>query len=117
MARILIADDDLLILTLLQEILDDAGHEAISVSTGLEVEKILAQQPVDLLLTDIFMPDREGIETIMLTRKAYPDLPILAMSSNSDYLRMANKLGADAILAKPVNEDELLQLLDRLLKP
>jgi CheY-like chemotaxis protein len=116
MARILIADDDLLILTLLQAILDDAGHEVISVSTGLEVEKVLARQPVDLLLTDIFMPDREGIETIMLTRQAYPQLPIIAMSSNADYLRMANKLGANDILAKPIEEQALLQLLERLLQ-
>jgi CheY-like chemotaxis protein len=115
MKRILVADDDELILSLIGEALNAVGYEVIGVSSGVGVEKVLSGTPVDLLITDIFMPDREGIETIMMTRKGFPELPILAVSSDANYLRMAVKLGASDIIDKPVDVKKLQQQVAQLL--
>ena len=75
----------------------------------------------DLLITDIFMPEMEGLETIREARARQPDLPIIAMSGfafeERDYLGIAEKFGAMATLRKPFRPAELIDLVDRLLAP
>jgi len=83
------------------------------------LEKYLSTKP-DLIITDIVMPEKEGIEMIMTVRDADPEIPILAISGgnlgNADsYLKMADKLGASATLSKPFSNNDILGALDELL--
>ena len=79
------------------------------------------QEPADLLITDIFMPDVEGLETIREIRRLRPDMPIIAISGvdfeGGDYLGVARKFGAVATLKKPFLPADLLELVSRVLSP
>ncbi|MEO5338370.1 MAG: response regulator [Magnetospirillum sp. WYHS-4] len=105
MARILVIDDDPRIRLLIRRILEGDGHaveEAGNGSAGVDKQCVT---PFDLVITDIVMPDQEGVETIRVLKRRFPALPIVAMSGGGggslDYLEMARKMGASAVLAKP----------------
>ena len=120
MARILIIDDEELARYAVRKILTGAGHdvtEADTGSTGLELQR---KTPFDLVITDIVMPEKEGIETIMDLKKEFPDTPIVAISGGgrlgpTDYLNMSSQLGARQTLAKPFSRDDLLSAVDTCL--
>ena len=119
MARILVIDDEPQIRDWITRILQRATHEVLQAGDGEEGLKMFRTfQPV-LVITDLVMPDREGIETIRAMRREAPDIRIIAMSGGGSmpgtYLRMASQLGADATLAKPFRMRELLRTIDRLL--
>jgi PAS domain S-box-containing protein len=101
--RVLIVDDEAGMRELLRETLTAAGYEVIACENGTKAITYLAEEPVDLLITDLVMPGQEGIETIAQARREYPQLKILAISgfSGGEYLRMAKVLGANETLAKP----------------
>jgi CheY-like chemotaxis protein len=116
MSKILLADDEEVLRGLLIAMLETDGHEVTGVANGTEILKAVAtvQPPFDLLVTDLIMPDREGIETIMELRKKHPTLRIIAMSGGGrsgaqNYLKLALKLGASAVLEKPFDRDELIR--------
>jgi CheY-like chemotaxis protein len=118
MAEILIIDDDAQMRRLITRILKSAGHhvrEAANGSTGL---KRFGEARPALVVTDIFMPEKEGIETIRLLRQQAPDLPILVISGSGlkDYLNFAMQLGATAALPKPFSANELLETVTRLVE-
>jgi CheY-like chemotaxis protein len=119
MAQILIIDDDRLMRRLIIRILQGAGHAVCEAEDGrCGVELFRRQQPA-LVITDIVMPEMEGIETIQLLRHASPTVPIIAISGGSEpiYLRAATELGATASLEKPFTAGELLSLVATLLQP
>ena len=106
MARILIIDDDPSILSTLRRAVERAGHEVSAADNGLAGLAQLASAPVDLVVTDIVMPEMEGIELIERLRRGYPGLPVIAMSGGgrvlpNTYLALARAMGASRILIKP----------------
>ena len=120
MARILIADDNDELLELHRVFLGQNGHEVLTARNGEEAMQLIATEPVDLLITDVIMPDKEGIETILELRRTRPTLPIIAISGGGhvgpdDYLRLATAAGAKAALSKPCPPSVLLSTIKSVL--
>jgi DNA-binding response OmpR family regulator len=121
MARILVIEDDLQLRRLIVRILKSADHEVIEAANGKEgVTLFVANTPV-LIITDILMPEKEGIETIRDLRRRDLSVPIIAISGGGHshqmmiFLEMATKLGATASLAKPFRPQKLLGMVEALL--
>ncbi len=113
MASILVVDDEELVRATLREMLEQAGHEVFEAANGVEALKSFDDRAVDLVITDIIMPEKEGIETILDLRKRAPELKIVAISgggrsANFDFLKMASMLGACEVLAKPFRRTQVL---------
>jgi CheY-like chemotaxis protein len=120
MAVILVIDDAATVRLLMRRVLAEAQHTVIEAPDGDVGLSLFADQRPALVITDLFMPNREGIETIQQLRRLSPAAKIIAMSSSSTasgklYLGAAKKLGANAILAKPFNPAELIAAVDRVL--
>lgn len=119
--RVLIIDDEPLVRASLRETLEGAGYDVIEAANGMEAVDFLSDAEPDVMITDIFMPEKEGIATIRDFRALYPDLPVIAISGLGDipignmstvnYLETAGKLGADFTLAKPFGPHELLNIV------
>jgi DNA-binding response OmpR family regulator len=112
-ANILLVEDEELIREMLTEALETEGHKVQIAVNGREAVNNYVQERVDLVITDIIMPEQEGIETIMQLRKANPQVKIIAMSGGGrtkgdDYLALAKKLGAKHTFAKPLDVHEFL---------
>jgi len=116
MTKALIVDDEYTTLTVIEVMLQGGGYDVVMSDDGKNVGKLVEIEHPDILIIDIFMPDVDGIENIRAIRDIYPDLPILAISSNIDYLRMAKKFGADASLHKPIMGSDLLEQVSSLIK-
>ncbi len=120
MARILIIDDEDELRSMLRQMLEQAGHEITEAVNGAEGIQLYEQDRPDLIITDIIMPEKEGVETIIALRRADPDLPIIAISGGgrldaTDFLAMARKLGARRTLSKPFRRDQLLEAVGECL--
>jgi CheY-like chemotaxis protein len=121
MSRILVIDDDEDLRAMILLILSNDGHEVEGAGDGAEGLARLREAPFDLVVTDIFMPDQDGIETIAQVHRELPHVKILAISGGGkasraqSYLRMATTIGADAVLVKPFAQGELLATTRRLL--
>jgi len=120
MAKILLVDDDNLVRTSLTFALEDAGYSVVQAVNGDEALIALQKDGFDLVVLDMLMPEREGIETIREIRKDSRTLPILAISGGdktgwSDFLRMATVLGASDTMAKPFTASEFVERVSRLL--
>ena len=121
MARILIIDDDADVRMVTQDILESAGHEVDCAANGLEGLGAQRRSPCDVAVVDLFMPEKEGVETIQDLKREFPRLKIVAMSGggrsihSARYLETASKLGAGAVLTKPFDAPTLLSAIDRLL--
>ncbi len=110
MARILVIDDDADARAMLEQILKAAGHEVILAADGKEGVKQHCTRPADLVITDLYMPNQDGVETIREFRSRFPAVAIIAMSGKdaaATMLSVAQKLGAVGILYKPFLTDEL----------
>jgi len=116
-ANILVIDDEPQMRRMIARVLNGAGHTVRQAADGNEGMALFRQAQPALVITDIVMPDAEGIETIRELRKAAPTLPILAISGGSTplYLDAAGKLGASAVLAKPFSNEDLLTTVEALL--
>jgi CheY-like chemotaxis protein len=116
--RVLVVEDRPDILELMLLSLEGAGFEVEAALNGREALEVQQRRAVDVVITDIFMPEMDGIETIDRIRTEYPDTRIIAMSCGADdkqdYLKVARQIGADATLAKPFATADLLQLVWRL---
>jgi DNA-binding response OmpR family regulator len=117
--KILVIDDDRLIRHTLTRILCSEGHEVITASDGELGMQVFRTADPEMVITDIFMPGQEGIETIRQMRLERPAAKILAISGRSgtggfDVLDIARKLGADEVLPKPFGAAELLGCVQRL---
>jgi CheY-like chemotaxis protein len=120
MPKILVIDDDPSIVTMLKKMLERAGYEVDIASNGSEGLEKIESSPPDLLVTDIVMPEKEGLELIFYLRKKNPRLKIIAISGggrfNYDgYLTSAKHLGADMIFQKPLVHKEFIQAVTDLI--
>jgi CheY-like chemotaxis protein len=116
--RVVVIEDDDLVRDTVIGILNTAGHQAVPAADGVEGLKILRKGDYDAVITDIMMPRKEGIETIMEIRREQPEMRIMAISGGSpgsaDFLQWAEKLGADAVLSKPFSVQQFLTALGDL---
>lgn len=119
-ANILVVEDDAELLQLIGRALQAAGHNALLAANGEAGLRLFQAEPPDLVICDIVMPDRDGIELIPQMKGARPDVRILAMSGRQmigllDVLNLALRLGADAALAKPFELEALVAQAEALL--
>lgn len=123
MKRILVIDDDIDIRACIRVILEEAGFSVLEADNGKTGIATFRCNPVDLVIVDLFMPEKEGIETIIELRTGAPDLKLLAISGGipgadpRDFLKIAQKLGADSALDKPFTAQKLAAVVGQLLEP
>ncbi len=120
MERIIVIDDDASVLNVLHFALVSEGYEVIKASNGKEGMKIYREDPVDLIITDLIMPEKEGIETIRELTAEFPKVKIIAISGGgrigpAEYLPMTKMLGAKRTLAKPIGREELVRTVKEVL--
>jgi two-component system, chemotaxis family, chemotaxis protein CheY len=119
-ARILIIDDEASIRKPLQILLERAGHEVVSAANGSEAVRFWRQRAGDMVITDIHMPEKNGLEAIIELRQIAPQTRILAMSGGDlnrrlDVLGDATLLGAVHTISKPFTLEEMLQAVEKVL--
>lgn len=116
--RILIVDDDAGVRQVLKSMLVAAGYTVALANNGREAMERLAKEGFDLIITDLVMPEQEGIETIKLLRRDYPEVKIIAISGafGGDYLRIAGFLGAHRTIAKPVRMETVIRTVEEALR-
>ncbi len=120
MATILLIEDDEDIRPLLATMLTASGHDVRQAANGLEGMRLYRAEPADLVLTDLVMPEQEGLATIIDFRRLNPAVRIIAMSGGFAYdpklyLHMAASFGADRVLRKPFDLEELQQTVAEVL--
>ena len=120
MKKILIIDDEPHILLMLKKMLERSGYEIELATNGVEGIELFKKIKPDLVITDIIMPETEGIETIMELQRDFPDVKIIAISGGGhniaeNYLYLAKSLGVQRTFAKPIERDELLKAVSELL--
>lgn len=121
MKRILVIDDDTQIRQMLCQMLERQGYEVLGAANGKEGLNIYRQSPTDLIITDIIMPEKEGVETIIELKRDFPDVKIIAISGGSRglnkdiYLDYAKRLGALYTFTKPFERKEILEAIEELL--
>lgn len=116
MSRILLVDDDDPFRHMLAITLTKMGHEVMEARDGREGLQLSAAEPPDIVITDLIMPEKEGLETIGTLRRTQPEVKIIAMSGGSrdtgiDYLSVAKRLGAMRTLEKPFLPEELAEAI------
>jgi len=121
MAEILIVEDDSSARAVLRETLELAGYVVREAGDGDEALRELADSVADLAIIDLFMPRKEGLETIREARGKFPDLKIIAISGGGnrgqlEYLPIAERFGANRVLAKPFEQAALLGTVEELLQ-
>jgi YesN/AraC family two-component response regulator len=121
MENILIIDDETPIRSMVRLILERAGYTVREAQDGIEGIRIFRETPADLIITDLIMPNKDGIGMIIELKKDFPELKIIAMSGGGlnrpeGYLRGAQKLGAACTLSKPLNRNDLLRAVRDTLK-
>jgi YesN/AraC family two-component response regulator len=122
MKRLMIIDDDYFVRDMLERLMRKAGFDAETAEHGADALKLHRHNPVDLVITDILMPEKEGLETITEFRRFFPGVKVIAISGGgrigpANYLKMAKLLGADRTFAKPVDTSQLLSAVEELLAP
>ena len=121
MARILIIDDEPQIRSMLTLMLERDGYEVVEAPDGVEGIKVYRQNPADLIITDLIMPNKDGIGMIIDLKKEFPDIKIIAMSGGGlnkpdGYLKGAKKLGAACTLTKPIDREKMLRAVKNIIK-
>lgn len=122
MKRILIIDDEESALDLLRRILEQEGHEVAAARNGQEGVEIFRRQQFDLVVTDMVMPVKDGLKTILELRRVDPAIPLIAISgggaiAKERYLNVAGYIEGVCTLPKPFSRVELLSAIDKLLNP
>jgi DNA-binding NtrC family response regulator len=120
MPKILLVDDNDTLRGALGMKLEELGYEVMQADNGKVALELQQRQPVDVLLTDMIMPEREGLEIIQEFKRSYPEVVTIAMSaggrlSAKDILKAARQLGASYTLAKPFTPDELAETVAKAL--
>lgn len=118
MPRILVIDDSPSTLETVAMMLVGAGHQVRSCADGKHAHQVIEDEAFDLILTDIFMPEEDGLQLILEARRRQPKVPIVAMSGMTgalDMLRVARHLGACQLLRKPFSNTELLVAVEAAL--
>jgi two-component system, chemotaxis family, chemotaxis protein CheY len=115
--KVLVIDDDTMVRRTVEIVLISGGHQVQTAKDGVRGLALFRDWQPDLVVTDIIMPDQDGLGTIMAIRKAYPAAKIIAMSGGGrmgdlDLLKAARALGADDVIAKPFEPEALLRKVD-----
>lgn len=113
---ILVVDDDVGVRESLGCLLQTAGYRVHEAANGKSAIAVTRSNSVDLIVIDIIMPVKEGIETISDVKRSHPDIKIIAISGKPDYLRWADRLGADRTFGKPFDTDDFLSTVESLLE-
>lgn len=122
MVRILVVDDEPSVRKVVKSIFEADDCEVIEAVDGREALDLCKEISIDLTITDIVMPEKNGIDYIMELKKNYPNIPVVAISGGGgitgryDYLEIAKLVGADYIVKKPFGVDELRTVVDSILK-
>jgi len=116
MARILLIDDDRELRWTLRLMLEEVGHEVLEAADGVAGVELQSRMEPELIITDIIMPEKEGIETILDLRRRDPNARIIAISGGGrltpkDFLSAARRLGARCTLKKPFRREQLLEAI------
>ena len=120
MARILLIDDDEQVRAFLSRVLKEAGYDVVEASNGRAALDMFSQTPPELVLTDILMPEADGLEVIAWIVDKHPTTRIVAMTGGrgeNNFLRSAEIVGAHRILAKPFGPDRLLRVVQEEVQP
>ncbi len=125
MTRVLVIDDEISVRKVINRILTNIGYEVIEASNGEEAVKIFEKEPADIVITDMFMPIKDGMETIMEIQAKYPPVKVIAMSGGGkdeitkslkeNVLQFAKQLKAE-VISKPFDERTLLDAIDKVSK-
>ncbi|MGD0436114.1 MAG: response regulator [Bryobacteraceae bacterium] len=109
-------DDDAQIRSFLATLLEADGYTVVQASNGREAQARCRESALDLVITDLIMPEQEGLETIHAIRHQWPDIPVIAISGayGGAYLELAKKLGAQAVFRKPFQAHAVLGEVHRL---
>ncbi len=118
--KILLVDDEESIRKLVLTVFEDSEYTFVEASNGAEALNVMDVQAFDLIITDIIMPDCDGIELVMTVRKKTPEIKVIVMSAGGrvradHYLNLAEKLGASRVFEKPFNTVELRETVAELL--
>jgi CheY-like chemotaxis protein len=121
MATILIIEDDKDLRKFLARLLERENHYILEAENGLEAATIVKSIQPDIVITDIIMPEQDGIGTINMLREKYPEIKIIAISGGgnilgADYLEIARKLGAHFAFTKPFDNKKLLAKVKELVE-
>jgi DNA-binding response OmpR family regulator len=118
--KILLIDDDLVVRTAMVQFLADLGYQVVVADDGERGLRLFRSEKPDLVITDIIMPEKEGIQTIVEMRREQPSTKIIAISGggrigNADFLKVARSMGANDVIAKPVDPDDFAARIKRCL--
>ena len=121
MAYILVIDDDPIILESFKQLLEEEEHSVVTASNGQKGIDIFRNDQADLVLTDMIMPVKDGIKTIMELEKEFPDIKIIAISGGGvieagRYLNLAEHIGVKQTLTKPVTKEQLINAVNEVLE-
>ncbi|MBO6946658.1 MAG: response regulator [Rhodospirillales bacterium] len=119
MPNVLLIDDDALARSVVRTLLEDLACDVTEAEDGVVASSKMEGREFDLIVTDIFMPNQDGIETIRKIRRARNDVCIVAISANDainevNYLKMAERIGADYSLCKPLKSEQLKGIIGNL---
>ena len=114
--QILLIEDDQQFHNFVKEVLESDGYSVISAMNGVEASKLLEEHSPDLIITDLLMPEKDGVRLITEARVSHPQTPIIAMSGGQSafspvFLEAATTLGAAHTLDKPFDDEQLLTLV------
>jgi CheY-like chemotaxis protein len=114
MTRILVVDDDPQIRAMLGQILERAGYAVVLAADGEAACQLFRASPTDIIIMDMVMPEKGGVETIMELRTEFPGVKIIAMSGGGrtgpySYLKMAERFGAEKVFSKPLRREKILE--------
>ncbi|MCP4135936.1 MAG: response regulator [bacterium] len=120
MAKILVIDDDSKFRKMFRQMLEKAGYEIQEAENGGEGIKIYVEDPADLVITDIFMPEKEGIETIFELKRDYPGIKVIAISGGGKtgdfrFLEYTKEFGVTEIFSKPFEKNVILGKIEEIL--
>jgi len=122
MARILVIDDHYPMRQTIREILEDNGHDVLEAANGFSGLQIQRTQHADLVITDIFMPEKEGMSTIREMCNEFPGIRTIAMSGGTgdltapeSFIDLARRFGARATIVKPFEVDDFLAVVNQVL--
>ena len=120
LTRILIIDDDDQMRSLLEKMLEGTGHDVVVAPDGKTALDLFSKRPPDVVVTDILMPETDGLELIYTLRRDFPDVRIIAISGCGEtgrlnFLSEAEEFGADECLRKPFSRAQLMETIERVL--
>ncbi len=122
MARVLILDDEEAMREVIRMVLEEDGHEVAEASNGVQGLEMFRERPSDVVVTDLIMPQKDGIETIRDLRREFPSVKIVALSGRGGIqinanLARAKQVGADMTILKPCEPAEIRDAVRSLMEP